>query len=502
MGARSAKPVEGKSTDLREKNDAGFALRAAAAGLLAGAAFYAIGEFWVDEVRQSRLGLTALACVATFAVVFLLLARSGSFWRGAPYALAIAVISAAPAYGVLWVLDFGEDLHLFPALFWALVGAPMSAYLMAVFARAVLEDGAPPPYSTVFFHGLTMPLIAVGAFLIALLALVLLFAWALLMRSIDIDAFHALFQEPWFILPFLGAVGGLAIALMRRQATVLGALRYILLLASRMLTPILAVLCVTLTIAFAVNGFDAAFMRPSPAAVSLLLAFVSALVINGVYQNGESPPPGLWLRMPALVVLATIPIFAAAAAYALHLRIDAYGLTPPRVLGLAMTALAGAYGAISLAALATEFRWGANTWLPVLAPLNQVMAGLWVIAFLALATPVADPWRLSAGNQAQRLLTGSVSTEDFDFGYLRFQLGEHGERALDRLRQAEDHPEARALREGVDRARNALSYWEHQRDAAARKAETAPQDGPMGLELNPSDNPDADKMRDGVDDPD
>ena len=72
------------------------------------------------------------------------------------------------------------------------------------------------------------------------LALILLFAWAALLKQMDVRFFSELFDEPWFILPFLGAIGGLSISMIRGQRAVLGALRFVLLLFSRLAMPIMA----------------------------------------------------------------------------------------------------------------------------------------------------------------------------------------------------------------------------------------------------------------------
>ena len=169
-------------------------------------------------------------------------------------------------------------------------------YLLITLVKSAYEKGAPPPYSEVFLHGMTLPLILGGAKVFAGLALVLLFAWARLLKEMDVLFFHKLFQEPWFILPFLGAIGGLSIAMMRGQRAVLSALRYILLLISRILTPITALFTVTFLLVLLTKGTGAIFDRPYPGAIMIGLALAGMLIFNGVYQNGESPPPPGWLQ--------------------------------------------------------------------------------------------------------------------------------------------------------------------------------------------------------------
>ncbi|MFQ5562122.1 MAG: DUF4153 domain-containing protein [Parvularculaceae bacterium] len=477
MGARNRTPLRG------------LALQGFVIGLVTGLIVYAIAEYWVDEVANPQLPATVLFFVVSGALAFLLLAEKRRLTGALAAALAIAGIIAVPDYFMMGAADGdGRNLTEFPAIFWFGLSGPIVAYLLTTLAKAAQEEGAPPPYSAVFFHGLTLPLIVAGAALFALLAIVLLFAWAALLKSMDVSFFHETFQEPWFMLPFLGAVGGLSTAMMRGQDAVLGALRLILLLFCRIAIPIMAVFSVTFIVVLATNGTAAIVDKPYPGAIMLGLAFAAMLIFNGVYQNGEGGPPGLWLRIPTLVTLASFPVYAGVAAWAFWLRVDQYGLTPGRVAGVAMTGLAAAYSLVCIAGIVSEFTWRTDRWMPLVAPINTAMTLLWIVVLIALATPVLDPWALSAHSQYARLADGELDATEFDYGYLRFRLGAHGEKALDRLLALEDHPQAVEIRRGVERARAAPNYWTYEhgdREAPRPAPHEKDSSGPMDLELNP-----------------
>ena len=403
-----SRPVGSMSTSENESKGPGFALFGLLVGLATGFVVYAIAEYWVDEVSNERLSLTVLSTVAVFAAALLLLAERGAQLRAVPAAAIIAAILAFPTYTMLVVADDNANLASFPAMFWFLIGAPLSGYLMTTLVKSSLLEKTPPPYSAVFFHGLTLPLIAVGAHLFALLALVLIFAWAALLRAMDVDFFHKLFQEPWFMLPFLGAVGGLSIAMMRGMQSVLGALRYLLLLFSRIAMPITAVFSLTFVAVLLVNGTDAIFERPYPGGMMLALAFAGMLIFNGVYQNGEGGPPPAWLRLATIIALITFPIYAGLAAYAFWLRIGEYGLTPARIVGAATNGLAALYSVVCLAGILTELNWGGRRWMPLVAPLNTWMATVWIVVLVGLST-VINPWAISAKSQEARLASGKIA---------------------------------------------------------------------------------------------
>jgi len=486
----TANPASGK----------GLALPGLIVGLLTGLAVYAITEYWIDDSDAERLPLTILFFTITASAAYLLLAEANQLLKALAGALIIAAILAGPDYFVVGAAgDTAMNLASFPTYFWFFLSRGLAAYLLVTLFKASQDNGAPPPYNGVFFHGITIPLIAFGAKIFAGLALILLFVWARLLKEMGVNYFNTLFQEPWFILPFLGAIGGLSIAMMRGQQAVLGALRYILLLFCRIAMPITAVFTVTFLIVLAVNGASAVFDRPYPGGVMIGLAFAGMLTFNGVYQNGEGGPPPLWLRLSTIVALIGFPIYTTIALWAFWMRIGDYGLTPPRITGLAITFLAAAYSIVCIAGLLTELNWRAKRWMPLVAPLNTAMAALWVIFLVILASPLANPWAISAKSQYARIAEQRTPADEFDFGYLHFKLGKYGDKALDDMLALTSHPEAGEIRKGVARAQNATNYWEYQNpdyatpvidleDALDTPGTQPPavDPGPMELELNPA----------------
>jgi hypothetical protein len=469
--------------DQAKSGNAGFGLLSLLVGLAAGAAIYAIIKHRpIDGSDSVWTEFVLMQFVALFAMSWLLIADRGNLFRPIPIAAAIAGVGMA----ISWFLareQGNSDLRLdeFPIFFWSTLACPLASYLAICLAKSALETGIRPQYTALFVNGLTLPLIKTGAALIAALALVLLYAWGELLKSMGVAAFARLFANPAFFLPFLGAVGGLAISMMRAQAATLAALRFILLLSARILMPIMAVFSLTFLAILAIDGPDAIFNRPYPGGVLLGLAFAGMLIFNGVYQNGESGPPALWLRLSTIVALLAFPVYAGLAAIALFERVGAYGLTPPRIAGLAMTFLAAAYSLVCLAGLISEINWRGKKWMPLVAPLNMAMAVGWIATLVLISSPLLNPWALSAASQQDLLLAQRVKAADFDFGYLRFKLGRYGDAALNNLDSAAEHPQATAIRAGVARARAAQSYWEYQNPAdAARPAhEAQPDDLPL-----------------------
>lgn len=479
------------------KHGAGFVLTGLAVGLAAGFAGFAILEHWAERADDPSAPVTTLFFLATAATGFLLLAERGASLRAIPAAFAVAALLSAPTWFMLKASADAGALGQFPVLFWAGVGAPLAFFLTTTLTKAAQTDGLPPPYSAVFFHGLTLPLILAGSAIFAGLALLLLFTWSGLLRSMDVDFFHRLFQEPWFLLPFLGGIGGLSIALIRGLDATLGGLRYLLLLACRILMPITAVLSLTLIAVLAAKGAGAVYALPYPSHVMLALAFAGMLIINGVYQNGEAAAPALWLRLSTLISLAAFPVYAGLALSAVWIRADSYGLTPPRVFGIATAGLAALYALVCVAALLSEFNWRARRWLAPIAPLNLVMALAWIVTVIGLATPLADPWVMSAKSQERLLLSGRIPVDRFDFSYLANELGPAGRKALDRLAATDPgHPQGRAIADAARQARDNHVYRLDPESGEVRFGDghrgRRPPAGAADPELNPPDDPDDD----------
>jgi hypothetical protein len=161
----------------------------------------------------------------------------------------------------------------------------------------------------------------------------------------------------------------------------------------------------------------------------------------------------------ALAVIALLPLVGIAA-YALSLRVGQYGWTPERIIACACVLVAACYAlGYAIAVLANR------PWLKWLEITNVSTAFVVLAVLLALFSPIADPARISVADQVARLEAGSISPDQFDFAFLRFQSGRFGLDALERLKTKQDGPNALRI---ADQARVAL-LWKNTSEAR-RKA--------------------------------
>jgi hypothetical protein len=169
------------------------------------------------------------------------------------------------------------------------------------------------------------------------------------------------------------------------------------------------------------------------------------ILINANYQDGDEErlPPAILKLSVRAAALVLVPI-AALAFYSIWLRVGQYGLTPERVVGLAIVAVGGVYAAgYALAAL-----WPGR-WMQPLQTTNIIAAFAWVALIVGMLTPVASPARLSVNDQVSRLLAGSTLPDKFDYDLLRFNTGSYGLDALNRLAADRGSPQRILIADGA-----------------------------------------------------
>ena len=480
-----------------EKGRLSQTLAATLLGFLAGVVFYGTMQFWVAQSPRPVLAVTLLYALVITAFSFFFITERGRILRSAACAAGIALILAPSSFYMAQAATAPmQRLAEFPIYFWFVIGAPLCAYLLASLASGFVltdrSDTSEHRYGPVFVYGLTQPLVAICAALFTAVGVVLLIAGAFVLENFGVADAPAALQKPWILAPTLGALIGFSIVFMRNRSGLLGGLRFLLLLLSRFAAPVFAVSGIVLLIAILGSGLRLVLDPTLGPAGLTVFCFVSMLAINGVYQNGEAASPAAWLRLSVIACAVTLPLLSTIAAYALSHDIGQTGLTPERVILCAFTGLTFLYSLALGLSLISELNWRGRRWLPLLAPLNMSMAAAWVAALLVLASPLADPWALSAQNQKQQLIQ-SDQAADFDLGYLKFNLGRHGEKALQDLALITDHPQADAIRENATQALNAATQWDYENAPIATEPNSLPtnvnDNGPMTLPLNPVDNP-------------
>lgn len=293
--------------------------------------------------------------------------------------------------------------------------AAIALFVLLPFAQGRLEGhGWHAPYPRLFAHAwgnayaLALGLLAVG------LGWLVLWLASALFELVGIDAIKRLLRERPVAYLATGLFAGLGLLLARTAERAVQVARQVKLAVFKALLPLVALVAVAFVLVLPLTGLDQLFGTRSAAwtIAALLVALVVGL--NAAWQDGREAPWPAWLGLALRAAPLAMPVLAAIGLYALWLRIAQYGWTPNRLHALAgMLLLAGYALAYALAALrgGRDADTGGTTWLPHLGRANRVMAWAVLGTALALSTPLLDPWRIAAHDQAARLRTLAADPE-------------------------------------------------------------------------------------------
>ncbi len=428
----------------------------ACVGLVQGLGFYVLAEAkWSDDALWLMAAATfSLLAPSTFQLAF----RLGPLWKALAAALGFAALMSLLAFWMDWRIDWRGPDHFDDHRGVFFVTLPVVAYIAWAFLQTWTEQGGGRfPYASLFrFAWSNILIAAIAAAFLGVFWLVLVLWWSLF-DLVGIRLFKDVFQHALFAWVFSGGVFGLGIAIARENGRLVPVLRRVVLMLFQVLAPVLAAASLMFLLVLPVTGLAPLWATKSATLVLVCLLFALSLFVNAVVQDGDRPLPfGRWMNWLMMATLLAMPVFAAIALYAVRLRIDQYGLTPERFIGQFVVVVA----AVLALAYAAGVVWKRRGWPDVVTRVNPWIAALVVALALALLTPLADPYGWSAGSQLARLIDGKVDAGDFDYAYLKFQLGAPGRDALERLRAVKGHAAQSVIDARLAEVDKASSYWE------------------------------------------
>ncbi len=377
---------------------------------------------------------------------------------------------AALCTGILALMGAWDRLRLFlpPAASGAafpvyrLLPSPgvMAAAIVVVASGQVMvgvwmgEGGIRAPYGAYFERArlLCRKLILSAGFVVALW-LILKIASGLV-ALITGPAGGVLMVQPMIVGPLsaFGAMLGLSLGREHgaaRQEQTCG-----LLLQLVWLLPLACFVALAFLFGTTLTGADLAWQRAGASELMLALAAALIVLINALWQTGAETPRPLLRHTATLAAFLVLPLVALAA-YALMLRIGAFGYSVRRVLGCGALVVFGILAAGY--ALAGWRSLRGSSWLAGLGGAN-IAGGLMLCGVLLLLhSPLADPARLTVASQMARLQSGQVGAQRFDFSYLAREGARFGHRALVALAKDAQGPQAQLIRTRAQQALLAAS---------------------------------------------
>lgn len=347
------------------------------------------------------------------------------------FALAVGLVMA----GLAWrAVRYGESLP--DEQYGFAAGVVATALALPLFQADFLRKRLATPNADIHYHGWTDAISAAGAGAFTGISWIVLAILAELFHLLEIDLLRDLMNEGWFGWTFSGLAFGAALGTLRNELKVLGTLQNVAMLVLSLLAVPLAAGLTVFLLATAVSGPQVLWEATRSATPVLLACAAGAfLLVNAIVRNDDAAMSrSRIMRVAALVLAAVILPLAVFAAVSMGLRLGQHGLSPERLWGMVAVAVACACGLACWVALARGRKGG---WAARLRQANFHLAlGVCALALL-LALPILDFGAISTRNQVARLESGAVSAEDFDFTALRWDFGEPGRRALERLAAGE-----------------------------------------------------------------
>lgn len=419
--------------------------------------------------QTSRYGLIILALIQGFALYFLHLAADNEVWPATDprwmfmsYALALGVPlfyylglervtdrrngwGLLPLMGLLgglgwhlgwlsWAAELAVPSHGH-FVFALSTSVAVALFILALFFRVWCINQSPR-----FHYRQLLELSWQNALTLAQLGLFigvfwgLLFLWGGLFNVIGIDFFEELFEEPLFIYPVTALVGGWGLVLIRERIRLIATVQAMCEALIKALLPLAALIMVLFLGALPFTGLDRIWETGHAALLMMWLALILLFFFNSALsENPDQPPYPVWLRTLVYLAVALLPLNSLLAAWALGLRIEQYGLTVDRLWAGTLQLLIAGF-TVSYSVLVV---WKRSRALPAIQSANKVLALVVAAVLLLVNSPLADLRAWAAASQASRLETGKTAIDEFDYAYLRFDLGAYGVRELQRLRDSE-----------------------------------------------------------------
>lgn len=370
----------------------------------------------------------------------------------------VAVLAAVLALLAVYTGWQAEPFDEFPL--WTLSFAFTCSISLACFkALMYLQQRAeqlPLTYQVLFTNSWRNFLVTVLSAIFVCVFWLILVLWGELFHVIEVDFFRDLFREDWFIFPVLGFAFGLGVIIFRNLTGVIDNISKLLHGLIKLLLPLIVTVAVIFLAALPFVGLEVLWSTGSGTALLLWLLAIMLFFTNAVYQDGrETNPYSPIIHRLIFSGLCVMPIVSVLSLYGLILRVNQYGWSVERcwafVVWFILTLIAVGY---VMGIVRRRAEWTID-----LARVNTSM-GLVVLSIMLLAnSPVLDFRKISLWSQMNRVESGQIELNEFDFWYTRNHLARPGYLAMEEMKEQLGDSDP-ALLELIE---NPVNQWEAQR---------------------------------------
>lgn len=397
---------------------------------IAGLCVHLFSDWNADNMPPWRAALVAAFAFGPLALAFTV---DRARWKEP---LVFAGLVALVMAGIAWRVTAAGDRYA-DETFWLAAGLVAITLALPLFQAGFHRLRWRTAYDQTHFHVWTDAISGAGALVFTGVSWLLVVLLAALFSAIDIDIVENVVDEPWFGWTFSGAAFGAALGVLRNQLKVIGTLQSVVMLVFSIIAVPLAAALAIFLLAVLASGIAVLWnATESPTPLLLSVAVAAFVLVNAVIRNADHEVSGnRALRWASLVLALAILPLALLAAISTGTRIGEYGLSPERLWGIVAVAVAVAYG---VAYFAAPIRGRTAGWMERVRRANMHLAAATCVLAFILALPLFDFGAISARNQIARLESGEVTVDEFDFDALRWDFGDAGREALERLAKSDD----------------------------------------------------------------
>lgn len=436
-------------------------------GGLAGLATWYFGELADTMLHRPRLYLFTVSLVMGGFTILLGIIGPLGWLRALAGALGLAALVA----GLLtWATLRFDTLEPFFDSGLPLVAMALLFFIGTPFVSAGLQRrGGVVDYPLLFDTAWAILVRYLAAWLFTGVAWALVFLSNALFEIAGVTVIEDLLDIDPVPFALTGMFLGLAIAIMHELRAYVSP--FLVLRLFRVILPVLTAVVGVFLAALPLRGLDRLFGELSVAATLMAVTIAAiTLITSTLDRNSEEEARAAALRWGARIMCLMLPFLTAAAAWAVWLRVDAYGWTPERVAAALSAALLLGYAGLYAVSVVTP-GWGAR-----IRQVNLAMA-LVVLALAALwLTPAIHAEAISTRSQLARFEAGKVAADDLALWELKDDWGRAGEAGLARLRDlaaSQEHAQASDLAAALIRLDAAASRYEFDRDKDTPPADEA-----------------------------
>ena len=324
-----------------------------------------------------------------------------------------------------------------------LIRVSMAVFLLIPFFQCRISAWSwKMPYSEIFFQ------FCRNLFLLFQAAIVIAVFWGLLVTAgllfdiVGLDKVPYIMFNPVIAVPLSSLTIAISISVAIKHPGIDSLGRWILSVLAWLL-PFFSVLSIVFILCLPYSGLKTLWSTGQASTLMLLLQFGTLILANAAWLDGsKSAFQNKFVNFLAKLSLLCLPIYTGLCIYSLGIRVEQYGLTVDRVQAFFLVIVTGIWGLGCAGAVLL------NKWPESIGKVNIASVAIMAVITVAMNSPLLDPFRLAAYNQAERLKSGKILPQDFDYIYTRFNLGRYGNKVLMSLLQKGDY----SVKKGVEAA--------------------------------------------------